>query len=63
MNSTRVAAKYQILMSELRERRQKILGKDFKNLFFYSNLYLHLLRPCSETIFKIVRIVSENSGK
>ena len=29
--------------------------------FFYSNLYLHFLRPCCENIFKIVYIVSEKT--
>ena len=41
----------------------KILDKNSNTLFFYSNLYLHFLKPYCENIFKIVCIVSENIGK
>ena len=44
----------------------KILAKSTNALFFfffYSNLYLHFLRPCCEDIVKFVYIVSEKTGK
>ena len=34
----------------------KILAKNSNSLFFYSNLYLHFLRPSCENIFKTVSI-------
>ena len=38
----------------------KNFGQKFQHsISFYSNLYLHFLRPCCENIFKFVCIVSE----
>ena len=45
-------------LTALGQPSQKILPKILTPQF-YSNLYLHFLRPCCENIFKIVCIVSE----
>ena len=51
------------LLKVLRQPTQKFWPKILTPYFFYSNLYLHFLRPCCENIFKFVCIVSEKIGK
>ena len=40
-----------------------MLTKKPNTLFFYSNIYLHYVRPCWENIFKFLCIVSQKSWK
>ena len=48
----------------LRQPCQKLCRKILTPyFFFYSNLYLHVLRPCCENIFKIVCTFLEKIGK
>ena len=44
-------------LKALKQPSQKFWPKILRPYFFYSNLYLHFLRPCCENIFKIVCIV------
>ena len=50
-------------LNALRQPNQKFWPKILTPYFFYSNLYLHYLRPCCENIFKIVCTVSEKIEK
>ena len=52
-----------VSLQMLRQPSKKFWPKILTPYFFYSNLYLHFLRPCCENIFKIVCIVSEKIGK
>ena len=57
-----------LLFIETSSRQFDIKGAEAKNFgltpkCFYSNLYLHFLRPCCENIFKSVCLVSEKIGK
>ena len=50
-----------VCLKALRQPNQKFRPKILSSIF-YSNLYLNLLRPSCENIFKIVCIVSDKTG-
>ena len=50
-------------LKTLRQLDQNIFAKKSNTFFFYSNRYLHCIRPDCENIFQIVYVISEKIVK